>query len=260
MSHAVAMNLGQQFMDARYIQNSVDSSLNVFKNRSIHCLTPKGLYVLERFIHKTGVDADHLQIMLDTEITCAKLFYLQRGPVEDELVFRHNGIIALFRWFVGQQPNHPQKSTNAADSLRQYIRRSKGVTLMESTERGLLGKGVLHEHCFDAVEALEWLCDFTSVIGRQEAAEVMAHFDRLGLITLVGNPEKTRKNAIIFRVHGPIPKEDFTVSANGEYRCVNKALYKVTEKGCHVAGWNGEGYLLEKDSNEIFVNPPSPLE
>jgi hypothetical protein len=52
------------------------------------------------------------------------------------------------------------------------------------------------------VAALEWLCDFTSVVGREEAAEMAAQFVRFGLITLVSDKRKSNDSAIIFTVRG----------------------------------------------------------
>ena len=60
----------------------------------------------------------------------------------------------------------------------------------------------VQKYCFPAVAALEWLCDFTSVIGREEAAEMAAQFVRLGLITLISDKRKNNDSAIIFTVHG----------------------------------------------------------
>ena len=53
--------------------------------------------------------------------------------------------------------------------------------------------------------ALEWLCDFTSVIGREEVAEMAAQFVRFDLITLVSDKRKNNDSAIIFTVRGSAP-------------------------------------------------------
>ena len=54
---------------------------------------------------------------------------------------------------------------------------------------------------------LEWLCDFTSVVGREEAAEMAAQFVRFGLITLVSDKRKNNDSTIIFTVRGSAPGE-----------------------------------------------------
>ncbi|KAG6897317.1 hypothetical protein C0992_002493 [Termitomyces sp. T32_za158] len=244
MTQQVAMELCQHFMDARYIRNALDPSLTLFKDHSLHCLTPKGLHVLERFIEKTGIDADHLQPVFDSEIICPRLFHVERESTQDKIVFEYNTIITLFRWFVGQQPNYTSKDYSNLSMLQMYSKQTKGIVLADTMDRsGLLLSNAAQRHfCFDAVEALQWLCNFTSVSGRDEAAEVAAHFERVGLITLVGNPERYNNGAVIFTVYGSSEDRqyDLTARAQGEFRCVNKVYYQVTEKGRRIAGWGSK--------------------
>ncbi|GLB44803.1 putative regulator of G protein signalling domain [Lyophyllum shimeji] len=219
MSRPAAMNLAQHFLDAHYIRNAVDPLLNLFKEQSLYTLTPKGLYVLDRFIRKTGIDADHLQHMLSKEIVCSKLFHVERSPAEDEIRFSYQDIVSLFRRFVGPQPNYPPKPGDSLEPIHEYAQRSKGIALMDFIDRGLLGRGTQYQYCFDAVDALEWLCDFT----------------------LVGKPEKTSRKAIIFSVSGPGSDDDPSMHSQGEFRCANKTMYQITSKGRRVAGWTKPG-------------------
>ena len=78
------------------------------------------------------------------------------------------------------------------------------------------------KHCFAAVTALEWLCDFTSVIGREEAAEMAAQFVRFGLITLVSDKRKNNDSAIIFTVRGAAGGANSTISV-----CVHCRLLSI---------------------------------
>ncbi|KAG6901789.1 hypothetical protein C0995_007892 [Termitomyces sp. Mi166 len=254
MTQQVAMELCQQFMDARFIRNALDPSLNIFKDRSLHCLTPKGLHVLERFIEKTGIDADHLQPVLESEIICPKLFHVERESVGDSILLPYNSVIALFRWFVGQQPNYTSKNGPNLPPLQQYSKQSKGIALTDVMDRSALlsSRAVQRQHCFDAVDALEWLCNFTSVGGREEAAEVAAHFERIGLITLVGDPEKYNR-AIIFTAYRYRDDLDYDLTARteGEFRCANKTYYQVTDKGLRVAGWNSNTSTQESFTERL---------
>ncbi len=59
-----------------------------------------------------------------------------------------------------------------------------------------------HRYCF---AALEWLCDFSSVVGREEAAEIAAHIVRFSLVTLVSDKRKNNDPVIIFTVRGSAP-------------------------------------------------------
>ena len=88
---------------------------------------------------------------------------------------------------------------------------------MDVTDRqpsGSSGKSqsVTHRYCFAALAALEWLCDFTSVVGREEAAEMAAQFVRFGLIVLVSDKRKNNDSAIIFTVRGSAPGGNSPVS------------------------------------------------
>ncbi|KAF5357574.1 hypothetical protein D9758_007458 [Tetrapyrgos nigripes] len=214
MTRDMAKAMSQHFMDARLIENAADPSSNLFKDRGIYQLTPKGLHVLERFISKNGINSDHLQDVFMSQPICIKLLHLERRSADDEIIVTQSVITALFRRFVGRQANYPTPSTTPLDAFQRYNERSKGVYLMDVTERAqpLLGKGQQHhKYCFAAVTALEWLCDFTSVVGREEAAEMAAQFVRFGLITL----------------------------QHGEFRCTAKAIYKITDEGRRVAHWDG---------------------
>ena len=204
-------------MDARLIENATDPSSNLFKDRGVYQLTPKGLHVLERFISKNGINSDHLQPVFTSQPICIKLLHLERRSVDDEIIVTQSVITALFRRFVGRQPNYTPSADKPLDLFEKYNERSKGIALTDVAERAqpLLGKPQLtHKHCFPAVTALEWLCDFTSVVGREEAAEMAAQFVRFGLITLVSDKRKNNDSAIIFTVRGSAPGGNSPVSVS----------------------------------------------
>lgn len=206
MTRDMAKAMSQHIMDARLIENAVDPSSNLFKDRGVYVLTPKGLHVLERFIARNGITADHLSHLFATQPICTKLLHLERRSIDDEIIASHLVVTALFRRFVGPQANYPPNNIKSFDSNRAYRERSKGIHLQESTER-LADRASTHPHrCFMALAALEWLCDFTSVVGREEAAEMAAQFVRFGLITLVSDKRKKNDSAIIFTVRGSVPR------------------------------------------------------
>ncbi|KAG6864579.1 hypothetical protein C0991_008489 [Blastosporella zonata] len=242
MTRDMAKAMSQHFMDARLIENATDPTSNLFKDRGVYMLTPKGLHVLERFISKNGINADHIHQVFVSQPICIKLLHLERRSADDEIIVSQSVITALFRRFVGRQPNYPVQSNSATvDQFQRYNERSKGVYLFDHTERPqpLLGKGLQHHrHCFQAVTALEWLCDFTSVVGREEAAEMAAQFVRFGLITLVSDKRKNNDSAIIFTVRGSTTGGNSVVSQQGEFRCTAKAIYKITDEGRRLAHWD----------------------
>ncbi|KAF8665658.1 hypothetical protein AX16_000111 [Volvariella volvacea WC 439] len=242
MTREMAKAMSQHFMDARLIENAADPSSGLFKDRGIYVLTPKGLHVLERFISKNGINSDHIQEVFTTQPICIKLLHLERRSADDEIIVTQSVITALFRRFCGRTPNYPQATTTTTpDAFQRHHERSKGISLMDVTERAqpLLNKAqVVHRHCFSAVTALEWLCDFTSVVGREEAAEMAAHFVRFGLITLVSDKRKHNDSAIIFTVRGASPGGNSHIAQNGEFRCTAKAIYKITEEGRRIVHWD----------------------
>lgn len=205
MTREMAKAMCQHFMDARLIENASDPQSNLFKDRGVYQLTPKGLHVLERFMSKNGINSDLFQAVFVSQPICIKLLHLERRSTDDEIIVTQSVITALFRRFVGRAPNLPSPSDRALDAFRRYDERAKGITVFEITERAqpLLGKPPqVHKCCFAAVSALEWLCDFSTVVGREEAAEMAAQFVRFGLITLVSDKRRNNDSAIIFTVRG----------------------------------------------------------
>lgn len=205
MTRDMAKAMCQHFMDARLIENAADRNSNLFKERGIYMLTPKGLHVLERFISKNGMTADHLLKVFASQPICLKLLHLERRAADDEIIISQSVVVALFRRFSGRAPNY-MPDTVVKDANQEYHERSKGIPLVDISDRAptMVGKGQLQTFtgCFAAVAALEWLCDFTSIVGRDEAAEMAAHFVRFGLISLVSDKRKGGDSAVIFTVRG----------------------------------------------------------
>ncbi|TFY82523.1 hypothetical protein EWM64_g1493 [Hericium alpestre] len=239
MTRDMAKAMSQHFMDARLIENAADPSSNLFKERGVYVLTPKGLHVLERFISRNGINGDHLGHVFTSQPICMKLLHLERRSVDDEIIVSQSVITALFRRFVGRQANYTAPSVPPQDTTNAYQDRSKGIQLTDTPDKQASGKsGTTIKYCFAALAALEWLCDFTSVVGREEGAEMAAQFVRFGLITLVSDKRKNNDSAIIFTVRGTAPGGNSPVSQTGEFRCTAKAIYRITEEGVRVARWD----------------------
>jgi GTPase-activating protein SST2 len=217
MTRDMAKAMSQHFMDARLIENAADPTSNLFKDRGVYQLTPKGLHVLERFISKNGINSDHLQPVFASNPICIKLLHLERRSADDEIIVTQSVITALFRRFVGRTPNYPApQGDKPLDAFQRYNERAKGIALHDVAERAQSKAQQSHKHCFHAVSALEWLCDFTSVVGREEAAEMAAQFVRFGLITLVSDKRKNNDSAIIFTVRGSAPGGNSPISVRVE--------------------------------------------
>ncbi|KAF7964524.1 hypothetical protein HWV62_6162 [Athelia sp. TMB] len=198
---------------------------------------PEGLHVLERFITKNCMAYDSLQELFATQPICIKLLHLERRSLDDEIIVTQSVITALFRRFAGREPNYITPDAQQ-DQFEHYHERSKGIALSDGTSWDATGRTRDVQFCFAAVTALEWLCDFTSVVGREEAAEMAAQFVRFGLIELVSDKRKNNDSAIIFTVRGSAPTGDATVAQHGEFRCTAKAIYKITDHGKTTAQWD----------------------
>lgn len=219
MTRDMAKAMCQHFMDARLIENAADRNSNLFKERGVFVLTPKGLHVLERFISKNGISAEPLAKVFSSQPICLKLLHLERRSSDDEIIISQAVVTALFRRFAGRNGNYlPEVSGVTMDASQEYHERSKGIPLMDVSERSsaMIGRNNMQvfKHCFQAVTALEWLCDFTSIVGRDEAAEMAAHFVRFGLISLVSDKRKGNDSAIIFTVRGSTPAGNSPVSVS----------------------------------------------
>ena len=60
MTHKMVKAMAQHFMDVHLIENAADWTSNLFKDREVYMLTPKGLHILECFITKNGMSANCL--------------------------------------------------------------------------------------------------------------------------------------------------------------------------------------------------------
>ncbi|CAO1613008.1 unnamed protein product [Sympodiomycopsis kandeliae] len=274
MNREMAKGICQHFMDARLIENAADLQSGVFKDKGVYQLTPKGLHILERFITKNGINAEHLLKVFASQPICMKLLHLERRAHDDELLINRPILQVIFRRFSGRQPNYlpgtarsgsaspsstsvplpsggANSSSNAAQgsaAARSSSPGSRGNKAFDAT----LGIGVQDiiekvkgkkepvriKHVFTAIAVLDWLVDFTTICGRDEAAEIAAHFQRLGYVHLVKDASSRRDDG-----------DDSTVIARGEdgigrvsegqFKCHYKCMYGVTDRGRSVARWPG---------------------
>jgi hypothetical protein len=230
----MAKGICQHFMDARLIENAADLSSTVFKDRGVYVITPKGLHILERFITKNGINGEHLLKVFQTQPICMKLLHLERRSHDDELLINRGVLEVVFRRFAGRQPNYAH--TDGTDEGK--VDRALGIELVDISERVKGAKGVRTvKHAFSAITALEWLCDFTTICGRDEAAEMAAHFVRLRYIELVQDRARRENDGDgIVQVQGD---DDANNVSQGEFRCHYKAMYAMTDWGRTLVRWPG---------------------
>ncbi|CAH7688732.1 regulator of G protein signaling domain-domain-containing protein [Phakopsora pachyrhizi] len=269
MNRDIAKGICQHFMDARLIENAADPLNPTFKERGIYQITPKGLHVLERFITKNGIHADHLVRVFTTQPICMKLLHLERRPSDDEIHITPNVINVIFKRFSGgRNPNYVvdplelQRSNNPKGFLESArigpsFDRSLGVELQDVRERSTTGATFLIKHVFSSTSAIDWLVDFSTCCAREEAAEILAHFVRYSLITL--------------HVRAPPGEIKGIANLEGDYRYGSKITYRITDEGRRLSGLeagverklNEDGKNLDQSVtislNQPILSPHHPL-
>lgn len=243
MSRDIAKGICQHFMDARLIENAADPTSINFKDRGIYQITPKGLHVLERFITKNGISADHLVTVFTTQPICMKLLHLERRQSDDEIHISRSVIDVVFRRFAGgRHPNYvaePHDVRGAPAIARPFIDnlrpndsfdRGGGCELQDVTEKSKTGQLVVVKQVFASVAAIDWLVDYSTCCCREEAGELMAHFVRYNLVTLYVDRSKAGDRV-----------QTSEVRDGGEYRHGPRVLYRITEEGRRAAIGAGAG-------------------
>lgn len=209
MTREMAKGICQHFMDAHLIENAADVNSLSFRDRGVYMITPKGLHILERFITKNGISADHLLPVFASQPICMKLLHLERRSQDDEIIITKSVVEVLFRRFIGREPNTTKLSDD--DLQQQYHARwyNKVAATTEELDWSLglplrkfpsADKKIGDEYHFSAVSATDWLCDYSTCVGVDEASELAGQFVRYGLITLVSDKGKVKENNVVVTV------------------------------------------------------------
>ena len=214
MSREMAKGICQHFMDCHLVENATDIMAGFFKDRGIYMLTPKGLHILERFVSKNGITTDHLLKLFATQPITMKLLHLERRSGDDEVIITRNVIEVLFRRFVGRIPNLTKLNEDEilAHYYSRFYTKTPSLPAGETLDRS---EGIIvrkpgggekttssDDYIFSARAAVNWMLDFTSATGIDEAAEILAHFVRYGLITLVSDKGKIKEENLIVSARG----------------------------------------------------------
>jgi hypothetical protein len=211
MTTVVAKAMCQCFIDGCLIKSAVDTTPFLFKDAWIYQLTPKGLHIIHRFISKNNINADHLRALFRSLPVCTNLLHLERQDEDDQMVLSEDVITDVFRLFAGNKPRHTNPVADKdLDPVQRHNKRTKGIPFF-----GVKSKGVVYDLCFTAMDALAWLGEFTSVVGREEAASLAAYFVGFGWITLVDDSRKSNESAIVFTVENRLlPKVQSTAETD----------------------------------------------
>ncbi|CAD6586168.1 MAG: hypothetical protein CYPHOPRED_003434 [Cyphobasidiales sp. Tagirdzhanova-0007] len=250
MTRDIAKGICQQFMDARLIENAIDPAAPVFKDRGIFSITPKGLHVLERFITKNGIAADHLVKVFTTQQICMRLLHLERRPADDDIIVTRPVLQVVFKRFVGtKSPNYTIDTAEVAqaaaagqtrpfaESVRPPAKfeRGSGVEMQDMAEKLRNGGVVVVKHVFSSAGAIDWLCDHSTCCCRDEAAELLAHFVRYGFIALYLDKARSESST----TSQSKSAEAGLASTEAEFRWGPRIIYNVTDEGRQSANWDG---------------------
>lgn len=240
MSREIAKGICQHFMDARLIENASDPSSSTFKDRGIYQITPKGLHILERFITKNGISADHLIPVFTSQPICMKLLHLERRQSDDDIHISRSVIEVVFRRFAGgRTPNYvvepyDSRSPPTAKPFSETVRlpdgfdRANGVDVQDVVEKNRLGQAVVVKQVFSASAAVDWLLNYSTCCCREEAGELLAHMVRNGLIAFYAERARAGDRVTVVEVSG-------SNGQTAEFRYGPRVLYRITEEGRLVA-------------------------
>lgn len=258
MTREMARGIGQHFVDAHLIECATDLGSSNFRDRGIYMITSKGLHILERFITKNGIASDHLLSVFSSQPICMKLLHLERRQQDDEILVTKNIFEVLFKRFVGKAPNVTRLSDEVLYEQYFYRAHSKGTPPADAPDRtlGIVVRVREREFQFNAMMAIDWLLDFTTVIGIEEASEVLAHFVRYGLIQLVSDRTRARDHSVVVTVRdGGAGGGAGALMVEGEYRASDRATYCVTKLGQEVARWHQPPGSASKGASPAALSP-----
>ncbi|CAG8665845.1 1367_t:CDS:2, partial [Ambispora leptoticha] len=200
-SNHMAKSVCQTFMDAKLFEHAIDTSNRAFRDKNLYALTSKGIYVLEKFVNRNGIIANNLSKMFASHMSPIRLYFLERNPDNDSILLNKSAIEAV-----------TSDSASSNSSTHEKGDRNLGIELKDRQQNHKT-----YRHTFHGLPALDWLCDFTTAIAREEASKIANEFLRLGLIE-------------------PVP--DKKSEKSHEIRFSRSTLYQVTDEGRYVAGWD----------------------
>ncbi|KAG0080543.1 hypothetical protein BGZ90_012029 [Linnemannia elongata] len=213
----MAKNLCQTFMDAGLFESASDPGKREFQNRGIYQVTGKGAHIVEKFVHRNGLPVEATRHI--TSNATPRIMVLERAEDEDAIVLNQKAVDAIFKRFAGLRPNVVSDGSidgasspgRERDRVQANIDRCNGIEVKDQQHNY-----ELYKNTFYGKAAVDWLLDYTTVIGKEEAVCIAQEMVTSRYIEQVG--EEHRGGPALFR------------TGNG-------ALYQFTEAGKAVLGW-----------------------
>ncbi|KAI7884558.1 hypothetical protein K492DRAFT_142726 [Lichtheimia hyalospora FSU 10163] len=222
MSPHMARTLGQYFATSRLLENAVDPTNRVMKDKVIWILTPKAKFVIQDFAKRAQVSIAHIQPAL-LKIESFNVAVLER-------LHDHDDMIAFAR------PN----MTIAFKTMMAYL----PMESLMADDAGVLGIETKHleeyQYTFFGYQAYEWICEYTTAVTKEEAETVAAEYVLYGWISQVLD-KSDRDNSV---------KDDSVT-----FRMGRNTMYHVTSRGRQVLGWDrpSSSVSSQLDRHEVIV-------
>jgi GTPase-activating protein SST2 len=212
MAREMAKSVCQKFLEARFIE-SVDGRNDFSHKNAVWQLTPKGMYILQRFCNRNGINQRHVQMLLESPRNTMHLVLLERESEGDRIYRDQATIEVVFRRFVGQDgPNLKWSTANSdSDSVSDYQTGLIGVKMARERKVG----DKTFWNTFTGKAAVDWLMDCCTMVDRRETLELAGLFVEYGLIHPV----------------------EGTIQVGTKFSASKTSIYYVTDKGQRVAGW-----------------------
>lgn len=137
----IASTLINQFFKAKFLHSPADRTRSVPKHDVWLQPTPKGLSIVQSFCEKVGMKKLNMpDILLQNSYNSMHLFYFDRDPVTDEVIYSRSLINLLFTRLLGPIPNI-WSPMNKPDPIPSVIKRSdevfgKGVEVVSHGKAG----------------------------------------------------------------------------------------------------------------------------
>ncbi|POS85786.1 Regulator of G-protein signaling [Erysiphe pulchra] len=232
MSREMARSVCQRFLDARFIESADGKHSKDFPMKgALWQLTPKGVFVLERFCGKNGIQQKHVTELINSARNTMQLVILERDPGSDKLSSDRSTIEVIFRRFVGQNGPNLKSNTTASssdsDSLSEYKDSISGVRM--TSERRIGSR--MFTMTFTGRATTDWLMECCTTVDRLEATEIATSFLTHGLMTCV---HVDRQYLAQF---GGSKKEITSI-----FQPTKNAIYQLTSKGKDVVEMKTRDY------------------
>lgn len=248
MAKEMARSVCNKFLEARFIE-AADGKNDFNAKNAVWQLTPKGMYILQRFCQRNGITARHVTDLLESPRNTMHLVLLEREPESDKIHRDQATIEVVFRRFVGQdKPNVKYNTTSSdSDSLNDYQTGLVGVKMARERKIG----DRTFWNTFTGKATVDWLMDCCTMVDRRETIELAGLFIEYGLM-----------------------KACELLPAGVRFLPSKTVYFQITEKGQRIAGWlaspkssvNGDALDRRRDAHPrdsnanrmtIIINDPA---